>query len=117
MFQSSRDVSEYIAKEHNKYKQVLIVNNGGLLWQYTLFNRENANKMQSAYETKQIDNIKFIPSCINTYGKLFDPKKNLPPQTLYITPSDCYKKTVSEPIHSITEVGEPLNVIWNVYAN
>jgi len=117
MFQSSRDVTEYVAKEHDKYKQVLIVNNGGLLWQYALFNRENPNKIQSAYRTKQIDNIKFIENCIKTYGKPFDPKTYLPPNTMYVIPSDCYKKTASEPIRSIIQVGEPLHAIWDIYQN
>lgn len=117
MFQSSRDISEYVGKEHNKYKQVFVVDNGGLLWQYTLFNRESANKMQLAYKTKQIDNVKFIASCIKTFEKPFDPKIDLPSNTMYVIPGDCYKQVTSKPIHSIIQVGEPLHTVWDIYAN
>ena len=49
---SSRDVSEYIVHEKDNYKQVYIANEGGLLMQYALFNREDPDIVQAAYKNK-----------------------------------------------------------------
>lgn len=114
---SSRDVSEYVAQEKDNYKQVYIANEGGLLMQYALFNREDPNIVQVAYKSKRLKNIYFIGNCIKTYNKPFDPKIYLPPGTLYVIPGDCYKETTTEPIKSIIQVGEPLHTVWKIYKN
>jgi len=114
---SSRDVSEYIAQEKDNYKQVYIANEGGLLMQYALFNREDPNIVQAAYKSKKLKNIYFIGNCIKTYNKPFDPRIYLPPNTLYVIPGDCYKETTTEPIKSIIQVGEPLHAVWKIYKN
>ncbi|KKQ37888.1 MAG: hypothetical protein US55_C0020G0003 [Candidatus Levybacteria bacterium GW2011_GWC2_37_7] len=113
---SSRDVSEYIAQEKDKYKQVYIANEGGLLMQYALFNREDPYSVQAAYKSKILKNIYFIGNCIDTGNKPFDPKIYLPPSTLYVIP-DCYKEVAVEPIKSIIQVGEPLHAVWKIYKN
>ena len=113
---SSRDVSEYIAQEKDKYKQVYIANEGGLLMQYALFNREDPYSVQAAYKSKILKNIYFIGNCIDTSNKPFDPKIYLPPSTLYVIP-DCYKEVAVEPIKSIIQVGEPLHTVWKIYKN
>lgn len=113
---SSRDVSEYIAQEKDNYKQVYIANEGGLLMQYALFNRESPEIVQAAYKSKKLKNIYFIGNCIKTYNKPFDPRIYLPPNTLYVTP-DCYKEVAVEPIKSIIQVGEPLHAVWKIYKN
>ena len=113
---SSRDVSEYIAQEKDKYKQVYIANEGGLLMQYALFNREDPYSVQAAYKSKILKNIYFIGNCIDTSNKPFDPKIYLPPSTLYAIP-DCYKEVAVEPIKSIIQVGEPLHTVWKIYKN
>ena len=113
---SSRDVSEYIAQEKDKYKQVYIANEGGLLMQYALFNREDPYSVQAAYKSKILKNIYFIGNCIDTGNKPFDPKIYLPPSTLYAIP-DCYKEVAVEPIKSIIQVGEPLHTVWKIYKN
>ncbi|KKQ27043.1 MAG: hypothetical protein A3H17_02820 [Candidatus Levybacteria bacterium RIFCSPLOWO2_12_FULL_37_14] len=113
---SSRDVSEYIAQEKDKYKQVYIANEGGLLMQYALFNREDPYSVQAAYKSKILKNIYFIGNCIDTGNKPFDPKIYLPPSTLYVIP-DCYKEVAVEPIKSIIQVGEPLHTVWKIYKN
>ena len=113
----SRDVSEYIAQEKDNYKQVYIANEGGLLMQYALFNREDPNIVQAAYRSKRLENIYFIGNCIKTYNKPFDPRIYLPPNTLYVIPGDCYKETTTEPIKSIIQVGEPLHTVWKIYKN
>lgn len=114
---SSRDVSEYIAQEKDNYKQVYIANEGGLLMQYALFNREDPNIVQAAYKSKKLKNIYFIGNCIKTYNKPFDPRIYLPQNTLYVIPGDCYKETTTEPIKSIIQVGEPLHTVWKIYKN
>jgi len=119
-FHSTKDVAAYIKEQKSNYAEILIVDSGGIIMPYALYNKVDPLLAQSAHESdfpKKIENVSIIKSCINTHKEKFDPQKHVPSNSLYIAPADCHKEATKSPIHTIVEVGEPLHTIWNVYEN
>ncbi len=117
-FKSSKDVSEYVLQNKDKFKKVLIVNPGDLIIQYAFYASMNQSVAQKAYTShtpKQIGgNVFLIDGCIDTHNKIFDPNIYLNPQTLYIVPDGCFPNS-TKPADTITQSGEPLRTIWKIY--
>lgn len=116
-FRSSRDVVTYMLKNESKYQQINIANDGNLLIQLAFYKPIAPSDMWqlSGKIRPKVGKINFIGSCIYTKGNKFDPKAYLPVHTLYIVPEVCHKET--KPFDDITQVGEPLRVIWKFYEN
>lgn len=119
-FHSTKDVAAYIEEQKGNYAEILIVDSGGIIMPYALYNKVHPLLAQAAHASgfpKKIENVSIIKSCINTHGEKFDPKKHVLSNRLYIAPADCHKETEKSPIYTIVEVGEPLHTIWKMYEN
>lgn len=119
-FHSTKEVAAYIREQKDNYAEILIVDSGGIIMPYALYNKVDPLLAQAAHESdfpKRIENVSIIKNCINTHKEKLDPQKYMPTNSLYIAPADCHKEATERPIHTIVEVGEPLHVVWEIYRN
>ncbi len=116
-FGSDRQLLNYVKDNDNNYQNTYIIVSGDMfILQYALLNKIDPRFIQTAWSSswpKKIEKVSFLQGCIDTKGKVFDPKMFLPDSTLYVVPESCHKETT--PKKTISDVGEPLRIIWKIY--
>ena len=86
------------------------------IFQYGLYNHSSLQQVQKAWNgrwPKQIDNVFFLEQCIKTGNKPFNPVRDLPQNTLYVTRESFHPEAI--PDITIRDRGEPLRILWKVY--
>lgn len=111
-FRSSRDLSTYIGKKKNDYKNIYLINAGNMfLLQYGVFNKIDPSIMQKTWQSnsRKLGNIILMElNCSSFDISKVDRKNNM-----YIVPDDCARN--STPAARIKDLGEPLRTIWKIY--
>lgn len=117
-FASSRDASELIGLLKRKYKNVYVGQAGKMfMFQYALYNAIALSEVKAAWNTAKapfiIGNVSILETCIEEQNLEYDPNRDLPPSTLYITRDSCHP--YATPSATIRDRSEDLHVIWNIY--
>jgi 4-amino-4-deoxy-L-arabinose transferase-like glycosyltransferase len=116
-FASSKDISIVIGSIRQQYQRVWVAGAGDMyIFQYGLYNHSSLQQVQKAWNgrwPKQIDNVFFLEQCIKTGNKPFNPVRDLPQNTLYVTRESCHPEAI--PDITIRDRGEPLRILWKVY--
>lgn len=116
---SKIDLVTYLKNEKDNYDKIIVAgDSNGLVLYYAFYNKLSPEITQKVLlsDTKIIDNIEFIKECIGKKSG-FDPEKNLPENTLYVTESNCYEDLEIIPYKVITWRDFSIHVDYKVYKN
>ncbi len=112
-FQSTKDIISYIDQNKTRYNQVIVANHGDPLFQYGFYTRMDPKALKNLLHApypRRIGNVSFEDECLETEN----PVEVLGQDTLYIVPERCHRQAT--PSATIKDKGEPLHVIWKIYA-
>lgn len=115
---SDRDVVKYINDNKNLYSNIYVVNtsNKNFFLQYATFSKTDPAIVQKNWNNKKIkiDNITMMQDCL--HNGTGDTRNFLPKNTLFIS-SEMKCHYSNSPFLKITDRGEVLHTIWNIYTN
>jgi hypothetical protein len=116
-FRSKKDLYDVVSLNKRNYDHIYIADRADWILQWGVYGSLDPSVIKNLYGKNKVSfqNIDFLGECIYTKGLAFDPKKDLPPRTFYISGSECHKETETKML--IRDAGEPLRVIWKIYTN
>lgn len=113
--QSSRELSEYILNNRNKFDHIIVANaEDKVILQHAMVSHADSKEIQNAWKKDwpvKVGNVIFENSCY----KDSQLKDKIKPRTLYIVPGSCHP--LLSPARVIADPMEPLRIVWKLYEN